>query len=372
MTLNTNKGNKAVAIWLLLGVGMIVIQVLLGGITRLTGSGLSITEWKPILGAIPPMSEHQWQDAFQKYQQIGQYKYLNTHFTLSDFKFIYFWEWFHRVWARLLGVVFVAGFAYLISKKYMNKLMVRPMIVLFVLGGLQGAIGWIMVSSGLNEENLYVDHIRLAIHFIAALGLLAYTLWFAFQLIIPASERIEAARLSTYTKWMIVLLVLQFIYGAFMAGLKAASYATTWPDINGEWIPSNISSYGSRVFAGLQKFTDNPIVVHFIHRSLAYVITVLVIIWTVMAAKIKTKRLFAQLKWLPLCLVLLQVLLGILTVLNAANSEALLWLGVAHQFVAMLFLMVWVAILFLVNDGGRRVVADKQMAVSHSRQAAAL
>ena len=177
------KKSNAVAIWLLVGVGMIIIQVLLGGITRLTGSGLSITEWKPILGAVPPMNEAAWLKAFEQYKQIGQYKQLNFEFTLSDFKFIYFWEWFHREWARLIGVVFFIPFVWFIIKKKIEKWMINPMVILFLLGILQALLGWIMVASGLNDENLYVDHIRLAIHFIAALGLLCYTLWFALMLL---------------------------------------------------------------------------------------------------------------------------------------------------------------------------------------------
>src|SRR5690606_25315793 len=127
-----------------------VIQVLLGGITRLTGSGLSITEWKPILGTIPPLNEQAWQEAFLKYQQIAQYKLLNSHFSLSDFKAIYFWEWFHRNWARFMGLVFIIPFVYFIFTKKIDKKMIKPMIILFLLGALQGLIGWIMVKSGLN------------------------------------------------------------------------------------------------------------------------------------------------------------------------------------------------------------------------------
>ncbi|MGL6268400.1 MAG: COX15/CtaA family protein, partial [Chitinophagaceae bacterium] len=171
--------SRTVAYWLLTGVGMIMVQVLLGGITRLTGSGLSITEWKPILGAFPPMNEPDWISAFDKYKEIGQFKHINFDFTLTDFKYIYFWEWFHRVWARLIGLVFLVPFIYFIRKKMIGKEMVIPMIILFLLGALQGALGWIMVKSGLNEEDIYVSHIRLAIHFMAALGLLCYTLWFA-------------------------------------------------------------------------------------------------------------------------------------------------------------------------------------------------
>jgi cytochrome c oxidase assembly protein subunit 15 len=142
------KRSSAVAIWLLIGVGMIVIQVLLGGITRLTGSGLSITEWKPILGVIPPMNDEAWQKAFDQYKQIGQYKHLNFDFTLGDFKFIYFWEWFHRVWARFMGLVFLIGFIYFLVTRRFKKEMILPMVLLFLLGALQGAIGWIMVKSG--------------------------------------------------------------------------------------------------------------------------------------------------------------------------------------------------------------------------------
>ena len=143
------KNNRQVAIWLLIGVGMIIIQVLLGGITQLTESGLSITEWKPISGALPPLNDTAWQAEFDKYKLTDQFKYVHKSFSLSDFKFIFFWEWFHRQWARLMGMVFIAGFIYFLARKKFNKRMIRPMIILFLLGALQGAIGWIMVKSGL-------------------------------------------------------------------------------------------------------------------------------------------------------------------------------------------------------------------------------
>ena len=128
---------------------MIMVLILIGGITRLTGSGLSITEWEPVKGMIPPLTDKDWNDAFESYKQIGQYQYLNADFTLSDFKSIFLWEWFHRFWARLIGIVFLIGFAYFSIKKYFDKEMITPFIILFILGGLQGAIGWIMVMSGL-------------------------------------------------------------------------------------------------------------------------------------------------------------------------------------------------------------------------------
>lgn len=343
MQVRAEKKSNAVAIWLLIGVGMIVVQVLLGGITRLTGSGLSITEWKPILGAIPPLNESDWQKAFEQYKQIGQFKHLNFEFTLSDFKFIYFWEWFHREWARLIAVVFLLPFVYFIITRKFKQEMIKPLMILFLLGILQGLIGWIMVKSGLNEESLYVNHIRLAIHFISALGLLAYTLWFALQLLIDRSQLTTAPALQLFSVWLFVLIVVQLIFGAFMAGLKAAQFATTWPTINGEWIPSSIAN------DSMSSLTHDPLAVHFIHRTLAYIITVLLFIWFQKAKKINSTPLFQRIYQIPIIIVLLQVVLGILTVLFANNATALLWLGVAHQFTAMLLVLIWVTVLYILR-----------------------
>src|ERR1051325_6250006 len=180
------KGTRIVANWILLGIIMLIVQVLLGGVTRLTGSGLSITEWKPIMGALPPLNEQEWHTAFEKYKQIAQYKYLNPGFTLSDFKFIFFWEWFHRLWARLIGVVFIIPFIIFFFQKRFKQEMVKPLLILFLLGALQGLVGWIMVQSGLEDSKLlYVSHYRLAIHFILALGLLCYALWFGLHMMVP-------------------------------------------------------------------------------------------------------------------------------------------------------------------------------------------
>ncbi len=335
--------SKAVAIWLLVGVGMIIIQVLLGGITRLTGSGLSITEWKPILGALPPLNEADWLKAFEQYKQIGQYKHLNFEFTLSDFKFIYFWEWFHREWARLIGVVFFIPFVWFIVKKKIEKWMINPMIILFLLGLLQALLGWIMVASGLNEEDLYVDHIRLAIHFIAALGLLCYTLWFALVLLVPNEERVVSLPLKKQTNLLLVLLVVQLIFGAFMAGLKAANFATTWPLINGEFIPSSLAN------DSVSTFTHDPLAVHFVHRNLAYLLAIMIIVWYRKAKQVEAGVYFSRWRSVPLVLVSVQVLLGILTVLYANNSTALLWLGVAHQFTGMMLLLSFVMVAYLIK-----------------------
>ncbi len=345
------RSSRPVAIWLLVGVGMIMIQVLLGGITRLTGSGLSITEWKPIMGTLPPMNEQDWNLAFEKYKQIAQYKFVNPHFTLADFKSIFFWEWFHRLWARLIAVAFAIPFIIFLIQKRFKKEMIRPMLILFLLGALQGLVGWIMVQSGLEDsELLYVSHYKLAIHFILALGLLCYALWFALDLLVPKEQITVNKPLRKFSSWLIALLIIQLVYGAFMAGLRAGPFAPTWPTINGVWVPENMHSFGDRNFPGLSFLTDNPLMVQFIHRILAYILTILVCIWFLKANKINGTALFQKTKALPLVIVLLQVVLGVLTVLNAATPHSFLWLAVAHQFAAMLLLLSMVWMLYIVRS----------------------
>lgn len=347
--MNTQPSNpsRPVAIWLLVGVFMIMVQVLLGGITRLTGSGLSITEWAPIMGTLPPMNEAQWNHAFEQYQQIAQYKYVNSHFELEDFKFIFFWEWFHRLWARLIGVVFIIPFIIFLYQKRFKKEMIQPLIILFALGLLQALVGWIMVKSGLDDSELvYVSHYKLAIHFVLALLLLIYTLWFALKLLVPAEKLVELPKLRKPLNWIVGLLTLQLIYGAFMAGLKAATTAPTWPDINGGFLPDPVWQFGNRTYSGITVLFDQPLVVHFIHRNLAYIITILVVIWTLRAVKQTGSAFFRTWRSWPLYLVLLQVVLGIFTVLYSASPSALLWLGVTHQAVAMLLLMSLFVVLY--------------------------
>lgn len=331
--------SRPVAIWLLIGIGMLMIQVVLGGITRLTGSGLSITEWKPIMGVLPPTSTEQWQIAFEKYKQIGQYKFINSDFTLDDFKFIFFWEWFHRLWARLIAVAFAIPFVVFIVQKRFRKDMIAPMLILFLGGALQGAIGWIMVQSGLNENDISVSHYRLAIHFIAAMALICYAVWFALKLLVPPREIVSNNGLRNFTSSLIVLLIVQLIYGAFMAGMKAGVVAPSWPTINGEWIPSQTKG---TIF-------NDPLLVQFIHRMLAYLLFVLVIIWWVRSRAINTGNLFKTYRILPLLLVVLQVVIGIFTVLHSPKRFDLLWLGTIHQFVAMLLLLCLVWMRFMVN-----------------------
>jgi len=339
------SASRAVAIWLLIGVAMIVIQVLIGGITRLTESGLSITEWKPITGTLPPLNDIAWQAEFDKYKVTDQFKYVHQNFTLSEFKSIFFWEWFHRVWARLMGMVFLIGFVYFIIKKSFNKEMILPMIILFVLGGIQGGIGWLMVKSGLVPEKYFVGHVELATHFIAALGLLSYTLWFALKLLVAPEQKVVNAPLQKLLIAILAVLIVQLVYGAFMAGMRAAVIAPTWPDINGKMLPVGTGELSP----WMKNLAYNPIMIHFIHRGLAYLLFGMVVAWWFKAKAIKGNKLFGKLRFSLMLLVSLQVILGILTVLNATYNDRLVWLGVAHQFTAMLVVMTLVSLLFVVK-----------------------
>ncbi|MEO7532070.1 MAG: COX15/CtaA family protein [Sediminibacterium sp.] len=346
----TERSAKLVATWLLIGVGMTVVQIALGGITRLTGSGLSITQWDVITGSLPPMNEQQWMIEFAKYQQTPQYHLLNFEFTLRDFKFIFFWEWFHRLWARTIGLVFAIGFVWFLVKKHFKKEMISPLLILFLLGAMQGAIGWIMVASGLTGDAIYVKPTRLALHFIFALGLLCYCFWFALQLLVKKEQQIQNTSLRKWTLSILYILVMQLLYGALMAGHKAATTAPTWPTINGDWVPDKLMADEPWVL----NFIDNKFLIHFIHRGLAYVLLVMIVIWSVKLFRIKGSVFFEKTKWLPLSMVTIQVLLGIVTVLTsfgivAGHWGVFEWMAQLHQLTGMLLLLSIVWMLFIIR-----------------------
>jgi cytochrome c oxidase assembly protein subunit 15 len=353
--------SRPVAIWVYTGVIMLVIQVILGGITRLTGSGLSITQWNVATGVIPPLNAAQWQEAFSNYQQTPQFRFLNSGFTLGDFKCIFFWEWFHRFWARMVGVVFLVGFAGLLLKGKIRSGMIRPLIILFLLGALQGIIGWIMVASGLVGDAIYVEPTRLALHFVFALGLIVYAFWLGLQLSVPDKDRLIPGRqVSSLRGWTIAILVVlffQLIYGALMAGHKAANVAPTWPTINGSWIPSGLFR-GQTV---LQELAGDPITVQFVHRALAYGLLVMVMVWSVKAARLPVvPAFFRPFRWLPLMLIGVQIILGISSVLTSPwirpqHWVSFDWLAQFHQATGLLFLLTMVGMMYFVMPVKRSV-----------------
>jgi heme a synthase len=343
--MNLEKNQQIIGRWLLVGVVMLTIQVLLGGITRLTGSGLSMTEWKPIIGMIPPINEYEWQIAFEKYQKIGQFKFLNQDYNLSDFKFIFFWEWLHRNWAHFIAFTFLIPFIYFVLKKMIVKSMIPKLIALFLLGLAQGLIGMIMVASGLNEENVYVNHIKLALHFVSAMVLIIFTLWFACSLLIHEDSHTNNKGCANFSLVIMGLLFMQLTYGAFMAGMKAATVAPTWPSINGDYLPLTLLN---------ESLINHPINIHFIHRLLAYTILILIIFWTKQMIHVSFLIKSNLYKFTPLLLVSLQIILGILSVLYSTESVRngfgfFEWVAQLHQLVAMLLVMNFVVMYYLLS-----------------------
>jgi len=255
------------------------------------------------------------------------------------------------LWARLIGVVFAAGFVYFLVRKKFQPSMVKPLIVLFLLGALQGFVGWIMVASGLEGDAVYVKPTRLALHFIFAMGLLSYTFWFALQLKFPNTSKVFNKNLRNAALFILGLLVLQLIYGALMAGHKAATAAPTWPSINGYYVqPPGLY----KAEHGWLNFIDNKIMVHFVHRGLAYFLGIL-IVWFGLQAR-QQHGLLRRKAWIPVSIVMLQVLLGIFAVLSSKgivpNNWGLFeWMAQIHQLVGMLLLLSMVYMFYLTSGG---------------------
>jgi cytochrome c oxidase assembly protein subunit 15 len=253
------------AAWLLSVAGLVFAMVVVGGITRLTESGLSITEWKPVTGAIPPLNEAQWQAAFEKYRQIPEYQQINRGMSLEAFKFIYFWEWAHRLLGRLIGLAFALPLAWFAWKRAIPAGYGPRLVALLMLGALQGAIGWWMVTSGLSQRT-DVSHYRLAVHLLMALFILAGLVWTALDLRTLARDpAARPARLTPVALWTAAILFVQLLFGAWVAGMDAGHASNSWPLMNGAFFPQNAA------VEGLRSFADDPHLAHFVHRWWAFV-----------------------------------------------------------------------------------------------------
>lgn len=233
-----DKSKQRVAVWLFTGCFLIFSMVVIGGITRLTGSGLSITEWNVVMGTIPPLNEKEWQIAFEKYQQIPQFHKINSHFEISDFKSIFLWEYLHRLIGRLIGIVFIIPFLWFLFTRQMDKTFIRKALFLFALGALQGFLGWFMVKSGLTERTS-VSHIRLAVHLLAAFITFGFTFWYALELVYPVGNQ-AFKKQHKLLRSILGMLIIQIVYGAFVAGMHAGKIYNTWPLMDGQIIPSGI------------------------------------------------------------------------------------------------------------------------------------
>jgi cytochrome c oxidase assembly protein subunit 15 len=256
------------------------------------------------------------------------------------------------LWARLIAVAFVVGFVYLLAKKYIKKDMVNPLLILFLFGALQGAIGWIMVASGLTGDAVYVRPTRLAMHFVFALALIAYAFWLGLRIKIPAQKRSNYPSLYRWSWFLTIILFVQLIFGALMAGHKAASAAPTWPTINSSWVPGGLLKETPVAL----NFFENKITIHFVHRGLAYALLILIIIYSVKVFRIKpVSPIFTQARRWPLILVSIQVLLGIFSVLTSTGIipsrwGTFEWMAQLHQITGMLLVLSLVAMLFLTRQ----------------------
>ena len=324
------KDNKAVIYWLLTGCFLIFIMVIVGGITRLTHSGLSISNYKLISGTIPPINDIEWNEAFDLYKQYPEYKKLNYGMTLEEFKDIYFWEWIHRVIGRFIGLVFIIPFLYFLIRKQLSKSTIKKSIILLLMGGFQGFLGWYMVKSGLVDRP-DVSHYRLAAHLTTAFLTFAYTFWVALDLMFPNKKNVDT-KLRNFIRIGLVILIIQIIYGAFVAGLDAGWIHNHWPFMSeGKLIHETVYTEQNPTYLN---FLEGKSGVQFVHRTLAYVVVIFILsIWYKATrndiSKWQTKGINSL-----LIVVGIQFLLGVLTLLLAVP----VWLGVLHQVVAFILL----------------------------------
>lgn len=337
------KGSrKAVSIWLCLLFVIVVLMVIIGGLTRLTDSGLSITEWNLIKGAIPPLNMADWADVFEKYKKSPEFILQNTEITLEGFKFIYWWEWGHRQLGRFVGLVWAVGFLFFLFTKRIPKGWSLRLFFVGVLGGLQGAIGWWMVSSGLTGRVVDVASYRLATHLGLAFIILGVIAWYIWQLRREDIDLFQARRradvkLSLFGKALIILVFIQILLGALVAGIDAGRGYIDWPMMNGEFLPSESFDYRPL----WTNFFENPALVQFNHRILGYIVfLVTIVIWlkSRASALASIKQAFS---WV-MGAVFGQMLLGIATVLYAAPWH----IAIIHQVGAIVVVILTLNAIF--------------------------
>ncbi len=322
--------------WLVAGLAMIFMQVVIGGVTRLTGSGLSITKWEIVTGTLPPIGETAWNEAFDAYKMTPQYAKINAGMALPDFKFIYFWEYFHRLWARSMGLVFLFPFLFFWAKGWFSRRLFLRMLGVVGLAALVAAFGWIMVASGLVKRP-WVNAYKLTLHLGLALLTFSYLLWATFEAFRPNLQRIENQPIRRFSLWVSILVCLQILVGGVMSGMKAGLFYPTWPTMRGEWAPGQILDGSQWRVSNIIDYDTNlfmPALVQFLHRGLAYILTALVIVFFFKTLKISALRMEGR---LLLAALSVQVLLGIFTLINCFGSVPV-GLGVCHQGWAVVLL----------------------------------
>ena len=324
--MNSPRSRRAIAIWLFVICGLVSLMILIGGLTRLTDSGLSITEWRPVTGAVPPLSEADWQDEFAKYQQIPEYKLVNKGMSLDAFKTIYWWEWTHRFLGRLIGFVFAIPFFVFLAKGWIARPLLWRLIILFGLGGLQGALGWFMVQSGL-ADRVDVSQYRLVAHLGLAFLIFAFAFWLGLSQVWPIGEGKDQNEQGRWARLFVGLVYFQILLGGFVAGTDAGLVYNTWPLMDGRLVPEGIL----QLDPWWSNFFENVTTIQFQHRIVAYCVAVaaLTLWWRGRRLELppRTRLIGHHL----LGFVAAQITLGIITLLAAAP----LTLSALHQTMAI-------------------------------------
>ncbi len=328
----------AIRLWLMFLFALVCVMIVVGGMTRLTDSGLSITEWRPVTGAIPPLTAEMWQEEFEKYRQIDQYRLMNQGMTLEEFKVIYWWEWGHRQLGRVIGLVWGLGFLFFWLTKRIPTGWTQRLLGLGALGGLQGAIGWWMVASGLTEGMTAVASYRLAVHLGLAFVILGLIAWYTFLLNRPEAELIAArrareGRVFSLSTGLMHFAFLQIILGALVAGIDAGRGYTDWPLMNGVFIPPELFAMQPRWV----NLFENPATTQFIHRKAGYLLVIFALVVWLRGRKSSHSATRAAFNAM-FVVMLAQIVLGVVTVLHGAPWQ----LGIAHQATAVLL---WVLII---------------------------
>lgn len=338
-----NPSLRPVAIWLSATCLVILMMIMVGGITRLTDSGLSIVEWKPILGAIPPLTDADWHEKFEMYKQYPEYQKLKSHMDMSEFKFIYFWEYFHRLLGRLIGVIYFLPFLFFLVKGNLTGKLKVKLAIGFVLGGLQGLLGWYMVKSGLVDRP-DVSHFRLAAHFGLALAIVGYLYWIFLGLTDRnPQQRVSDRLLVRTTTAFLALLSLQIVYGAFVAGLDAGIGYNTFPTMDGKWFPAQI------IFLKPEwlNFLEHPPGVQFVHRIFGWLVALSAVGLVVLSKMRNLTSAQRNAFYLVGLMVGVQFLLGVATLV----MKVPLTLASMHQMGAcILFLTTLRALFLMVNS----------------------
>lgn len=338
----TERDKRHVRTWYWSGAVLIFVMVVIGGITRLTGSGLSMTDWNPIMGAIPPLSETHWEEVFEEYKQFPEYREINYNMTLSEFKTIFFWEYIHRLIGRVLGLVFIIPFAWFVIKKKVDSKNIKRGIILFILGLSQGLLGWFMVMSGLVDVP-EVSHYRLAAHLLLAFTIFGFCVWYARDLTPSTIPHDKTGReLKVWLYALMVLLVVQIMYGAFVANLQAGHIYNTFPKMYQHWAPPEL--WVIKPF--ILNFFENIVTIQWMHRVFGTLLGLMVILILFRTFMLNSKPVTKRWSLALFSIVLLQYLIGVFTLL----LHVPIWLGVLHQAVALVLIGVIVAFTHYLNQ----------------------